>query len=102
MYKSFRRKYFSIEKIKNFFTVSKKFQIKHETKLSNPNSTKELQTYLDKNSKYEVEYRQVDTRDVGKMSFPIYESFSHGDKNINLDLQSLKKDIAHEKLKALH
>ena len=32
----------------------------------------------------------------------IYESFSHGDKNINQDLQSLKKDIAHEKLKALH
>lgn len=86
-----------LKKVKNFFTGSKKFQIKHETKLSNSNSTKELQTYLDKNSKYEVEHIQVDTREVGKMSFPIYETISRGDKNINQDLQSLKKDIAHDK-----
>ena len=86
-----------LKKFKNFFTGSKKFQIKHETKLSNSNSTKELQTYLDKNSKYEVEHIQVDTREVGKMSFPIYKTISRGDKNINQDLQSLKKDIAHDK-----
>ena len=86
-----------LKKIQNFFSGSKKFQIKHETKLSNQNSTKELQTYLDKNSKYEVEHIQVDTREVGKMSFPIYKTISLGDKNINQDLQSLKKDIAHEK-----